>query len=182
MQPVPPRPVAKKSDRGCLIALAIVGGLMALVVGVAAIGIYSFSKSPQGKAVFGAIGDMSEIITEAQKAPGTKEVRGLGCSQAMAMDVDKLTKIMARFDAGGGPPPQFSKMVVCQVGLLGTPPTCDAVARTYVDAAGPPDRGFAVSVQKGTGKAQTVCSTLYEPDGTKVRDLAPGSTPSIPTK
>jgi hypothetical protein len=181
MQPVQ-RPAAKKSDKGCLIALAAVGGGMALILAIAAFGIWRFSQSPQGKAVFGAIGDMSEMITEAQKAPGTKEVRGLGCQQAMAMDMDKMTRILNRFDAGGGPPATFSKMVVCQVGLLGTPPTCDEVARTYLDAAGPPDRGFAVSVQKGTGKAQTVCSTLYEPDGTKVRDLAPGATPSIPAK
>jgi len=181
MQPVQ-RPIAKKSDKGCLIALASVGGVVFLIVVVAAFGIYRFSQSSTGKAVFGAIGDMTELVNEAQNAPGTKEVRGLGCTQAMAMDVDKMTRIMERFDAGGGPPAKFSKMVVCQVGVLGTPPTCDAVAHTYLAAAGPPDRGFAVSVTKGTGKASTVCSVLYEPDGTEVGDLAPGSTPAIPTK
>jgi hypothetical protein len=181
MQPVQQRPVAKKSDRGCLIALASVGGGVFLLVAVGAFAVYRFSQSSTGKAVFGAIGDMTELVNESQNAPGTKEVRGLGCTQAMAMDVDKMTRIMQRFDAGGGPPAKFSKMVVCQVGVLGTPPTCDDVARTYLAAAGPPDRGFAVSVTKGTGKTTTVCSILYEPDGTMVGDLAPGATPTIPS-
>ena len=182
-QPLPPRPVPqKKSNRGCFIALAIVGGVVFLGVAVAAFGIYRFASSKEGQMVFGTIGDVAELAAEAQHAPGTKEVAALGCDTAMAMDIDKMQRIMHdRFDASATPSSKFSMMVVCQVGVFAkSPPTCDAVARTYVAAAGPPARGFAVNVQRGSGSANTLCSTLYDSAGTKVKDLAPGSTPAVP--
>jgi len=182
-QPPPPRPpVQKKSNRGCFLALAIVGGVGLLVVGVAAFGIYRFANSKEGKQVFGTIGDMAQLAAEAQHAPGTKEVAALGCDTAMAMDMDRMQSIMhERFDASATAPSTFSMMVFCQVGMFAkSPPSCDDVARTYVAAAGPPARGFAVNVQRGGGRANTLCSTLYDSSGTKVKDLAPGSTPAVP--
>jgi hypothetical protein len=181
--PIPPRPVPpKKSNRGCFIALAIVGGIGVVVVAVSAFGIYRFANSKEGKMVFGTIGDVAELAAEAQHAPGTKEVAALGCDTAMAMDMDKMTSIMHdRLDASAAVPTKFSMLVVCQVGMFAkSPPSCDDVARTYVGAAGPPARGFAVNVQRGGGRANTLCSTLYDPAGTKVKDLAPGATPAVP--
>jgi hypothetical protein len=181
--PVPPRPVPpKKSNRGCLIALAIVGGVGFVIVAVAAFGIYRFANSKEGKMVIGTIGDVAELAAEAQHAPGTKEVVALGCDTAMAMDMDRMAAIMHdRFDASAAPSSTFSMLVVCQVGVFAkSPPSCDDVARTYVAAAGPPARGFAVNVQRGGGRANAVCSTLYDSTGKKVKDLAPGSTPTVP--
>jgi hypothetical protein len=158
-----------------------VGGIGLLVVTVAGIGIYKFASSKEGKMVFGTIGDMAQLAAEAQHAPGTKEVAALGCDTAMAMDMDRMQRILQeRLDASSGPSSKFSMMVVCQVGMFGKAPTCDDVAHTYVAAAGPPARGFAVNVQRGGGRANTLCSTLYDPSGVKVRDLAPGSTPTVP--
>jgi hypothetical protein len=178
----PPRPLPKRSNRGCFIALAIVGGLGVLVLAVAGFGIYRFANSSEGKAVFGTVGDMVELATEAQHAPGAKEVAALGCDTAMAMDMDKMQRIMHdRFDASATVSSKFSVLVVCQVGMFAkSPPSCDDVATTYVGAAGPPARGFAVNVQRGGGRANTLCSTLYDPSGTKVKDLAPGATPAVP--
>jgi hypothetical protein len=186
MQPVapPPRPVPpKRSNRGCFIALAIVGGVGFVVVALAAFGIYRFANSKEGKMVVGTFGDMVELAAEAQHAPGTPEVRALGCDTAMAMDMDRMTSIMhERLDASATVPSTFSMLVVCQIGMFSskTPPTCDDVARTYVGAAGSPARGFAVNVQRGSGRANVICSTLYDSAGTKVKDLAPGSTPAVP--
>jgi hypothetical protein len=178
--PPPPRP--KKSNRGCFIALAIVGGVGLLVVAVAAFGIYKFASSKEGQMVFGTIGDMAELVTEAQHAKGTKEMAAMGCDQPMVMDMDKMQRIMRdRLDASAGPSPHFSMLVVCQVGVFAQKtPTCDDVAHTYVTAAGPPARGFAVNVQRGGGRGNALCSTLYDPEGTKVKDLAPGATPAVP--
>jgi hypothetical protein len=186
MQPVapPPRPVPpKRSNRGCFIALAIVGGVGFVVVALAAFGIYRFANSKEGKMVVGTFGDMVELAAEAQHAPGTPEVRAMGCDTAMAMDMDRMTSIMhERLDASATVPSTFSMLVVCQIGMFSskTPPTCDDVARTYVGAAGSPARGFAVNVQRGSGRANVICSTLYDSAGTKVKDLAPGSTPAVP--
>ena len=182
-QPPPPRPpVQKRSNRGCFIALAIVAGVGLLVVGAGAFGIYRFAHSTQGKQVFGTIGDMAQLAAEAQHAPGTKEVAALGCDTAMAMDMDRMQSIMhERFDASAAAPSKFSMMVICQVGMFAkSSPTCDNVARAYVAAAGPPARGFAVNVQRSGGGASPLCSTLYDSSGTKVKDLAPGSTPTVP--
>src|SRR5580658_5227949 len=94
-QPLPPRPAPpKKSNRGCFVALAIVGGIGLVLVAVVAIVVYRFANSKEGKMVLGTIGDMAELVTEAQHAPGTKEVTALGCDTAMAMDMDKMQSIM----------------------------------------------------------------------------------------
>ena len=157
------------------------GGAALLLAAGVGFGVYRFAHSEQGKNVFGTIGDMAELGIEAQHAPGTKEVAALGCDTAMAMDMDKVQRIMhERFDASAAVSSKFSIMVVCQVGMFGKPPSCEDVARTYVDAAGPPARGFVVNVQRGSGRANAVCSTLYDPSGTKVKDLSPGSTPTLP--
>ncbi len=175
-QQAPPAP--KKGSNGCLIALAIVGGLVLLVVGVVAFGVYRFAGSKEGKAVFGVLGDMTKAMGEAQSAPGAAEVRALGCDQAMVMDMEKMGSLFEYLDAGT-PNGAFSTVVICQVGVLAKPPRCDDVAKTYVAAVKAPARGFAVNVNhSGSG----ACSTLYDVHGTKVRDLGAGSTPRVPGK
>jgi hypothetical protein len=182
MNTPPPAVPRKKSGRGCLIALAIVGGAGVLVVALVAFAIYRFASSKEGKAVLGAIGDMAQLAQEAQNAPGAKEVRALGCDQAMAMDVDRMQQILdERLDAAPSKPSSFSMMVVCQVGVFAkSPPSCDDVARAYLSAAPKPARGFAANVQRNGGGNHPLCSVLYDPDGVKVKDLAPGSTPAVP--
>jgi hypothetical protein len=182
MNAAPPAPPRKKSGSGCVLALTIAGGVGILLVAVIGFAIYRFATSREGKAVLGAIGDMAQLAQEAQNAPGAKEVRALGCEQAMAMDMDKMQRILdERLDAGSSKPAPFSMMVVCQVGVLaGDPPRCDAVARAYLSAAPRPARGFAANVQRSGGGNHPLCSVLYDPDGVKVKDLAPGSTPAVP--
>jgi hypothetical protein len=177
--PIPGPPLKKKSDKGCLIALAVTGGVVALFVAIGGFGVYHFSQTKEGKAIFGAVGDFTRLIQESQNAPGTKEVRALGCTTAMAMDIDKWGSVFQAFDASV-PAGEFSMMVVCQTSH-NPAPTCDDVARTYLSAAGPPARDLAVQVTRGGGNSGSLCSTLYKPDGTRLRDLAPGSTPTVPT-
>ena len=175
--PVPP---PKKSSNGCLIALAVVGGLFLVIAGLVAFGFYKFATSKEGAAILAVAGDGMEIALEAQRAPGTKELRGLGCKQAMVVDMAKLERLVSRFDAGAPPPrSELSVMVVCQAGYIGTPPACDDAARTYVAAAGAPARKFAVTVNE-QGKNRPVCSSVNEPDGTKVGDFDASSAPALP--
>src|SRR5580704_7598776 len=99
MQPQSPAPPRKKSGNGCIIALAVVGGLVGLTVLIAAIGLWRFAGSKEGKAVFGAIGEGARILAEAQAAPGAAEVRALGCQQAMVIDMERMSKLFEYFDA-----------------------------------------------------------------------------------
>jgi hypothetical protein len=174
------RPAPKKSGNGCLIALAVVGGLVLLVVGALGFGAYRLANTKEGKAIFGMIGDMTKVMAEAANAPGAAEVRKLGCDQGMVIDMKKMNKLFEYLDASA-PSGEFSLMVVCQVGVLGTPPKCDDVAHTYAGAVTPPPHGFAVSVtHSGSPSSSGACQALYDSRGVKVRDLAPGSTPRLP--
>jgi hypothetical protein len=170
----PPGPAPKKkSGSGCVVALAVVGGLALLAAGVVAFGAYRFATSEEGKVILSAVGEGARLLAEAQSAPGAAEVRGLGCDQAMVVDMDKIGTLVEQFDAGKAPPGTFSKMVTCQIGYFESKtPSCDDVARTYVAAAGPPPRGFAVSVSRQGGEA--LCTTIHQPDGTKLADIDAG--------
>jgi hypothetical protein len=177
--PAPGIAPKKKSTSGCLIALAVVGGLGVLVVALAAFGLYRFSTTKEGKMVFGVIGEATKMAAEAQSAPGAAEVRALGCDQGMVMDMNKMGKIFEQLDASAPPSDQLSVMVFCQVGVFAKAPTCDAVAHTYHAAVGS-HRGFAAYVTHSGGHGGEVCSSLYDADGKKVRDLPSGSAPKIP--
>jgi hypothetical protein len=175
--PHQPRPPSKKkSGNGCLIALAVAGALAAVTVALIAVGIYRFAGTKEGKMISGLIGDAARLAGEAQSAPGTKEVRALGCEQAMAFGMEKMSTILGRLDASA--PPSGTTVVTCQVSVFAQPPDCDLVARTYLAAAGPPARGLIVAVSRSGGR--NVCSSLYDPDGTKIRDMESDSTLDLP--
>lgn len=132
---------------------------------------FAISQNKDAQNIFGAMTDGAEIIIEAQSAPGTDELRALGCEQALAMDPAKIAKIINRFaDAGVPPMPAggggFEKMVMCQMSAYATPPTCDDVARSYIKGASP--RGnFYVQVQQQHHNSPA-CSGMYTPAGTLV--------------
>jgi hypothetical protein len=173
--PVWPPPVAapppKKSSNGCVIAVVVVGAL-AVLGGLVIAGItYYVASSDEGKKIVSAVVDGAQMIQEAQSAPGTAELRKLGCSEAMVMDMERLANIVDQFDDGGLPTGQVSVMVTCQVGVFGGKgPSCDEVAATYLTAAPAPSKPFAVTVAQQPG-SQFACSHLYAPDGTSLADL-----------
>jgi hypothetical protein len=171
----PPR----KKTSTLTIVLAILGGGLLLFFVAVGVAIYALVSSPKGRAIVGVMGEAVKISARAQKAPGTAELRAMGCKQAMVMDIDDLGKMMAPLDAA--PPPRqealFGEMVVCSAGPFHTPPSCENVAATYVSAVGPRQKSFVVSVQR-TGKRD--CTILYDSSGQKVRSLDPQATPSVP--
>ena len=150
---------------------------MLLVVLVGA-GLWRFAGTKEGKVIFGAIGEATRIVAEAQSAPGAAEVRALGCEQAMVLDTERMAKLFEQLDASAGHSDDFGVMVMCQVGALGTPPTCDQVAHAYHAAVGTPPRPYAANVRH-QGRAGEICSTLYDTSGKKVRDLPTGSAPHV---
>jgi hypothetical protein len=166
-----PRPQPKKSGNGCLIAMLVVGGIFVLGGIFVGIGIYQFASSKEGKQIISVVGEGAKVAAEAQTAPGTSELKKLGCKQPMVMSMERLMKIAQTFnDAGSGEVGDLSVMVMCPVGLLDTPPGCDAVARTYVGAVPRPSASFAVTVSV-QGKNQPHCSYLYAPDGTRTSEF-----------
>jgi len=164
-------PAPKKGlSTGCIVAMAAVLLFFVSVGGVIAFIGYKISTNKDVQNVMGAIGDAAQIAADAQSAPGTSELRGLGCEVAMALDAAKLQKLGTSFmDAGTPPPPpEVDRIVMCQVGTFGTPPACDDAARAYVLGAAPSGK-FMLSV---TANRVQTCGGVYSPGGTLVSPMA----------
>jgi hypothetical protein len=164
MQPQYPAPPPKKGMSGCMIAFIVVGavGLVtAIVVGVA---LYFIVTSKSAQTAFKVIGEGTKMAQKGLTAPGTNELRALGCEQAMVLDLKEVgTTMMDILDAGidGGVPEGL--MVTCQV-RRGKIPSCDDVASTYITAVGTASADFTVSVQR-SGDNHAICEATYDTSG-----------------
>lgn len=172
MQPqAPMQPPKKKGmSTGCIIAIVVVLVFFGSVGAVVAFIGYKISTDKDVQNVMGAIGDAANLAAEAQAAPGTAELRALGCEQAMALDVAKMEKLMHSFvDAGAKTTTPMGmdveKMVVCTAPSFGVAPTCDDAAKAYVKGASP-RKNFMLSVQQQHNRA--TCSNVYGPSGAVV--------------
>src|SRR5687767_13485706 len=85
----PPTP-PKKSNRGCLIAFLVAAGLVTLLVAAGAVVAYRFAQSPEGQEAMALLKETTSMAADAMKAPGTKELRELGCDTALVMDMARL--------------------------------------------------------------------------------------------
>jgi hypothetical protein len=164
----PYQPPAKKKGNGCLVALGIFAGILVLGAIAAGIGIYVFSQSDEGKHAFGIMKEGIKAAQEGANAPGTPELRELGCQQAIVLDMNKLMK---HFDAGQAKSDEPLLMVTCQATATGTPPTCDDVARTYVKAMGGHAESPIAVVVQVPFKPGKQCRRYYSEDGTFIREI-----------
>lgn len=178
-----PQAPKKSGNRGCWIALGVVAGLALLALIAVGIGIYAIAQNKDVRKIASAVGEGMEIMKEAQRAPGTAELRKLGCDQAMVLDVQRLAKLASRFaDAGSQLPPDMpGKFVLCAMASAGGAPSCATVAKTYLGAVPTPAKRFAVSVEVKS-KEQPECSEVYAPDGKHLGDFDRSSAPPVPTE
>jgi hypothetical protein len=162
--PLPPGP--KKSGHGCLIALGIVGAVLLALIIVVVVVLQRAANSPEGRKVLGLVRDTARVVGESTTAPGTKELRELGCDSAMVMDMNSWMRV---FGADGGvprPAGQLDLFVICGAGVFKTPPSCERVAQTYVGAVGTARGPFQVMVQK-QGRNRPLCAVCYDAGGTR---------------
>ena len=163
-QQMPQQP-PKKSGNGCLWAVLIICGLGLVAVGVAGyVGYRAYKSSPELQAAV----EIAEIVLDSQDAEGTSELRKeAGCKTAYVMDMARLMKVSKVFDAGVEDAPENmpAVVVVCQVPVSAAGPTCDEVAKTYVDAVGTASGDFAAVVTKGDGGKNNACEMLYDKHG-----------------
>lgn len=167
-QGVPPPPKKKGMSTGCIVAIVAVLVFFGSIGGIVFYVVYRVSQDKDVQNVMGAIGDVAALAAEAQSAPGTAELRAAGCQEALALDTEKMMKLMGKFvDAGPAPTPKdidFEKMVVCKAFPFGTPPRCDDLAKTYAAAAH--GRGqFMLSVQQNN---KSSCGAVYSASGVNV--------------
>ena len=162
---VPPK---KSSGHGCLIASLIVGGLFLFAVLALVLFGYRYVQSGKGKAIWNAFKEATAIAEQGMNAPGTAELRELGCKQAFVMDTSQLAKLGEAFSGIGGKPSEKSSMgtmVVCMVGYLGRGPSCDEAAAVYVKALGGSAPHPFVVMVKAQSSSKADCFSSYSPDG-----------------
>jgi hypothetical protein len=163
---VPLGPVPKKSNRGCLVALGIVAAVLLLLLVVVGVVIHRAASSPEGRKVLGLVRGSARMVGESTTAPGTGELRALGCDSAMVMDMNSWLRV---FGADGGVPRsagQLDLFVICGTRFLKTPPSCERVAQTYVGAVGTARGSFQVMVQQ-PGRNRPLCAVCYDAGGTR---------------
>jgi hypothetical protein len=168
-QPAAPQTGKKKGMSGCLIALMVFGGVAFVGLLLFAIGMWRALSTPEGQKIVKLVGNTAKLMEEAQNAPGAHEVAKKGrCQQALVVDVQKMAELIDEFvvDAGtqqGTAGLREKTMITCQVGFVGTPPTCESLAETYVNAAHPTDP-FRVIVQK-QGDPKRICEESFSATG-----------------
>lgn len=157
---------APKKRSGFRVFLYVLLALMGLLFLTCGAGVYFFTQTDQGKKIMEAVGDTQAAVEAAMKAPGTDELRALGCDTAMVMQLSDFAKMLEAITPEDTLPqePADTLMVICQLGLLGgDPPTCQAVAETYAAAAAP-TIPFLVNVSKQGGTS--ICDAPFTADGT----------------
>lgn len=169
MMPYPPQmPAAKppkKGLHGCVIALIIVGSIGLLGAIAAGIALYALATSNAGKTAFKVLGEGTKIAQKGMTAPGTPEIRALGCEQAMVIDMKDFAVLMNDIlDAGPDASAAGGLMVTCQVRGAKRAPSCDDIAATYVGVVGTASSQFVVSVQR-QGNGTPLCQSTYDETG-----------------
>ncbi len=170
----PNAPPRKKKGNGCAIALMVMVGIVFLGAIGFGIAMWRVMSTPEGKQVWKAASGTMKLMQEAQNAPGAKEIaKQGGCQQALVIDTEQMADLVESFtpDAGtrkglGGL--QEKTMITCQVGFARTPPTCEQIARIYVDAAHPKD-AFRVTVQQ-QGATTRACERSYTETGAPLEE------------
>lgn len=180
MMPYPPQmPVAppprKKGMSGWLIALVVVASVVLVGMIGAGVGVYLLATSDVGKTTIKVIGEGSKLAAKGVTAPGTTEIRALGCEQAVVVDSKDVSAIVNDLVDGGFDAGLDFLVVTCQVGAKAAAPSCDDVARTYVRAVGTASSPFMASVQRD-GEQNALCEATYDASGALI-----GTSATLPT-
>jgi hypothetical protein len=171
---------APRKRSGCLIALYALFGVGLFVLVIGALAAYVALRSPQGQKVVEAMKQGMSWIMEAQRAPGTAELREAGCDTALVTspsDAAEAFRELMPEQARKGleereTAPQLEHdMVICVVGRMTlASPDCSALARIYAAATGSPSESFIVRVQR-QGHDDAACQGLYDGEGEFIESI-----------
>ena len=160
-------PPQKKGMSGCLIAfivVSIVGFVTAIVVGV---GVYLVVTSNAGKTAIKLVGEGTELAQKGLNAPGTTELRALGCEQAIVLDMKDVGNLVNDvFDAGVSVDSGVDGLIVtCTIPAKASIISCDDVAKTYVRAVGGTASADLTVTVKRPNDSRAVCESTYDSSG-----------------
>lgn len=167
---MPPPPPQKKGMSGCMVAfivVSVVGFVTALVVGI---GLYLVLTSNAGKTAIKLVGEGTKLAQKGLNAPGTAELRALGCEQAIVLDMKDVGDMMNDILDAGLPDSGVEGLIVtCTLPSRGGAAiSCDDVARTYVTANGGTASAEFVVTVKRQNDSRELCESTYDTSGALV--------------
>ncbi len=132
-----------------LIVFASLGAIAWLAIGGL---IYArYKQDPEARQMLDGVAGMYREIFESQFGEEVRALKELGCEGAAVMTFPDDEQTAIRF-------------VTCTVALWGTPPSCDQVARRFLEKAAPSHARVFVTVTQ----VRQVCQSTYSPEGTLV--------------
>ena len=168
---IPPPAATPPKRSGCVIALMVIGALLALVCIGSGIAMFVAARSDTGKKIFAAVGQGVALAEKGVNAPGAEELRQAGCPQSLVMDMKEAMKLAELFvDGGFKDDGDLDYVMAACTGKYGdTLPTCEALAPVYAQAV-PSERDFVIEV-KISGKQKPECRQRYAGDGTFIAEM-----------
>jgi hypothetical protein len=168
-EPLPPREKPSIFIRVLRFVGAAVVGTLIGVIWVAA-------HSPRLNRVFRAMVEQQHIRKEEQTAPGANEISKAGpCAQTTIASPEmrkRMNALGGRRRRRANEAPADETTILCMTPMFRDPPDCDALARTYVDAAHP-TAPFRISVSKSL-RGKAACSVDYDSSGTPITSTRDG--------
>jgi hypothetical protein len=152
--PPPQQPRPPKTGIGCFawgLAAGVVTLVLLVVVGAFIVRVARLQR---------------DIVRRGASAPGTAELRGLGCDPGTTVMESRQS-----WTLDSGPPTETSVFIAC-LATEGKPvPTCDDVARQYTMAVHP--TGKFVAQVRVVRRFKIECQKAYREDGSAMGDVAP---------
>ena len=158
-------PSHAKRGRGIITWVVLVGAIMVVAIVVAVVIVAS---NPKVQKLVSFASRSHDLAKAGESAPGAAEVREAGkCQVATVEDLKDAAELGREMEDGGTVSAKLQgKIVVCIVGALAEPPTCDSLANAYVDAVHPTSL-FFVGVKK-MGAADMACNETYDSAGNRI--------------
>lgn len=145
-------------SRAGLVGMALGGGVAALAVILGLVFAIRSCSAGASPPVMPSTSEGAEVAKEGMHARGTDELRAIGCTNALVLD---MARALGEAGVRDGEP---RYIVTCDV-ASGPPPSCEKAAATYFAAlagsAGGPVN-LRVSLE---GATRPACSHLYLPSG-----------------
>jgi hypothetical protein len=154
-------------------------GILMLLVLLFVVAAVSFYRSCDDCKKFASLAmDGFQEIQAAMVAPGTDEMRALGCTEAMVLDMKNFEKFIEAFEQDGElteerDPFLDATMVFCRKDSIFTPenPECDEVVTAYISAANPMEEDELAVVVQGRNSQSRYCGAIYSGTGEYLRPL-----------
>ncbi len=182
----PNEPLGEPRRSKIPVAAWIAIGLSGALLVTCGVGAWIFATSDQGQKLIELGREAATLAQEASSAPGTDELRELGCEQPAIFTGDQMRRlagVMADDEEHreqiDDEIPADAIFLQCKMGLFSDDearPGCVDVARTYAAATGAAGPLWVI-VQRG--RTQDGCTGVYTPDGERLRGAFEQETPGF---